>query len=177
MKPNVHTARLMAEIAHAGQLYTTGQPYTVHLKNARNVLHRFGTNDPVMTAAAWLHDAIEDTRISYNDIKHEQGEEVAELVYAVTNELGRDRKEKAVKTYPKTRAAGHLAVRLKLSDRISNIEAGLASPNTKFGMYRDEYVVFREALWTAGENEDMWNHLDVLMRSPQQQELVVNVDG
>ena len=50
------------------------------------------------------------------------------------------------------------AVRLKLADRIANIESG----GKLVEMYRNEYENFRRG-YTAGENEDMWAHLDTLM--------------
>ena len=36
--------------------------------------------------ACWGHDLIEDTRVSYNDVKGQLGEEAADIIYALTNE-------------------------------------------------------------------------------------------
>ncbi|MFM9449568.1 hypothetical protein ACKI1Y_44750, partial [Streptomyces acidiscabies] len=67
-----------------------------------------------------LHDTTEDCRINYNDVKSEFGELVADFVYRVTNELGRNRVERADKTYPKI-AECAIATWVKLCDRISNM--------------------------------------------------------
>lgn len=45
--------------------------------------------------AVWRHDTIEDIRQSYNDIKKKIGQPVADMVFAVTNEKGKNRHERA----------------------------------------------------------------------------------
>lgn len=160
-KPDPTRARYFAEIKHSGQTYNDEVPYTYHLDSVVEVLKRFGFTDPVMVCAAYLHDVIEDTTGSYNDIKKRFGEEIAELVYAVTSELGRNREERNKKTYPKI-AANRQAVLLKLADRIANVEYGLASGG-KTEMYTKEFQSFYDAL--ANKNDmgmderSMWNCL------------------
>jgi (p)ppGpp synthase/HD superfamily hydrolase len=164
-------ARFFATVKHAGQLYS-GVPYTHHLAAVEATLRRFGPSvhygavvsefdaaDEVLLVAAWLHDAVEDTGTKVKEIAEMFGEDVAKLVAAVTDEPGDNRKIRKALTYPKIRAAGRLAVRLKLADRIANIEAG----GTLSDMYRKEQEDFRRALHTPGENEDMWKHLDGLL--------------
>jgi hypothetical protein len=43
--------------------------------------------------ACWGHDTIEDTRTSYNDAANHLGKDAADIVYAVTNEKGKNRAE------------------------------------------------------------------------------------
>jgi (p)ppGpp synthase/HD superfamily hydrolase len=112
----VTRAKYYAELAHSGQTYNDEVPYSVHLGQVVDVLRRFGVSDDDIYCAAWLHDSIEDTRVSYNDIRDRFGEKVAELVFAVTNERGRNRKERNEKTYPKIFAAGENALVLKSMD-------------------------------------------------------------
>lgn len=163
-KPDTTKAKYFAEIAHSGQIYNDEVPYTVHLQNVVGVLERFGLTDPVMICAGWLHDTIEDTTKSYNDIKDRFGVEVAELVFAVSSELGRNRKERNEKTYPKIRANPQ-AVLLKLADRIANIEYGLANGG-KTVMYTQEFPEFYKALCVENSQTEitMWNHLKRLLR-------------
>jgi guanosine-3',5'-bis(diphosphate) 3'-pyrophosphohydrolase len=164
-KPDTIRAKMFAEIAHAGQVYNCEVPYTFHLENVVEVLKRFQLTDPVMICAGYLHDAIEDTTKSFNDIKERFGEDVAELVYCVTSELGRNRKERNIKTYPKI-AANRMAVMLKLADRIANVEYGLASGG-KFEMYAKEFPDFYKALSSSTTDvieTNMWNHLKRLLR-------------
>ena len=145
MIPNVNKAKQYFFAAHGSQLYANEVPYSEHLEHVVEKLTKFGFDDPVMICAGYGHDSIEDTTTSYNDIVQRFGTEVAELVYAVTSELGRNRKERNAKTYPKI--AGNLrATALKLADRIANVDYSLAKGG-KDDMYRKEYPEFKRALF------------------------------
>lgn len=159
MDPLRHV-KFFATVKHAGQTYSSGLPYTHHLAAVEQVLRRFGADENLLTAS-WLHDVVEDTDTKLKEIREMFGEEVANLVYAVTNEEGANRKIRHALTYPKIREAGPLAVRLKLADRIANVEAG----GNLVGMYRKEHEDFKRSLFTTGQNEDMWTHLEGLMNS------------
>jgi (p)ppGpp synthase/HD superfamily hydrolase len=154
--------RFFAATKHATQMYGGGLPYTHHLAAVEGVLRRFGRTDLHLLKAAWLHDVVEDfkyTQTKLKDVEEMFGDKVAALVSAVTNEEGANRKIRHALTYPKTRAGGVEAITLKLADRIANVEAG----GNLVGMYKKEYDDFRRALYTPGENEDMWNHLNGLL--------------
>lgn len=62
----------------------TDEPYIVH-PTAVVELVRSVTDDPVMLAAAWLHDTVEDTATTLNDIENHFGPEVARLVEMLTD--------------------------------------------------------------------------------------------
>jgi (p)ppGpp synthase/HD superfamily hydrolase len=151
-------ARMVAVKLHASQSYDEIFPYEKHLDDVADVLKRFGFSGKFIVAA-YLHDGIEDGAISYNKIKKRFGLEVAEMVYCVTDELGRDRKEKKQKTLPKT-ASNPSAIVLKLGDRIANIEHG-----GKIDMYAKEYQEFKGALFlnTPEDAKPMWECLDKLL--------------
>ena len=82
-------ARMVAVKLHASQSYDEIYPYEKHLDDAVEVLKRFGFSGKYIIAG-YLHDSIEDGAISYNKIKRHFGLDVAEMVYCVTDELGRD---------------------------------------------------------------------------------------
>jgi (p)ppGpp synthase/HD superfamily hydrolase len=151
-------ARMVGVKAHSNQSYDEIFPYEKHLDDVVDVLKRFGFSGKYIVAG-YLHDSIEDDGISYNDIKKHFGIEVAEMVYDVTDEQGRTRKEKKVKTLPKT-SANPDAIILKLADRIANIEHG-----GKIDMYAKEYQEFKGALYlnTPSDGKRMWEHLDTLL--------------
>jgi (p)ppGpp synthase/HD superfamily hydrolase len=152
-------ARMVAVVAHSNQRYDKIFPYEKHLDDVVDVLKRFGFSGKFIVAG-FLHDTIEDDGISYNDIKKHFGVEVAEMVYCVTDELGRDRKEKKIKTLPKT-ANNPDAIILKLGDRIANIEHG-----GKIDMYIEEYDEFKGALYlnTPKDGLVMWDYLDTQLK-------------
>lgn len=168
-RPDVDRAQMFAEMAHAGQAYNQEVPYTYHLRQVVENLKKYGFTDPVMLCAGWLHDSIEDTTRSYNDIKKVFGTEVAEIVFAVSSELGRNREERNKKTYPKIRG-NPSAIALKLADRLANVEYGLINGG-KIDMYRSEFSSFENGIRDyPADNEDprittMWKHLAALLRS------------
>lgn len=83
----VERARRFASEAHrgVGQLRKyTGQPYEEHLKRVAEIVAR-AKGDPEMVAAAWLHDVVEDTPVTIDDVEREFGPGVRELVDALTD--------------------------------------------------------------------------------------------
>jgi len=160
MKTLIDKAREFAIKAHGNQTYGTGEPYIVHLEAVANVLFEFGFDDVDLVASALLHDTIEDTTVNYSDIKNEFNGVIAELVYAVSDELGRNRKERHDKTYPKI-AQSPRAIILKLADRIANVRASVISGD-KLDMYKKEYADFRLGLYN-GDNLAMWDEIDKLL--------------
>lgn len=155
-------AKLFAVFAHANQMYG-GKPYLVHLAAVANTLERFGYDSGKMIAAAYLHDVVEDTGYTHEDILGLFGPTVADIVTAVTNEPGVNRKERSLKTYPKIRA-NKLAVMVKLADRIANIENCIVTDNDRLDMYRKEHAAFKEALQDSYMYVNMWKWLDFLVR-------------
>ncbi|HEY5719512.1 MAG TPA: HD domain-containing protein [Gammaproteobacteria bacterium] len=62
----------------------THQPYQVHLKAVAELVATV-TDDPVVRAAAWLHDVVEDTPATLDDLREAFGEAVARLVAELTD--------------------------------------------------------------------------------------------
>ncbi len=151
------SARALAEIVHAQQKYGN-RPYLNHLADVVGVLGEYGfSDDSALMAAAWLHDAIEDTAATPVQIATLISPEVADLVWAVTDEPGDTRHARKLATYPKIRNTPH-SVALKLADRIANVRASSKS-RPKLDIYREEHLEFRRALWREGEFVDMWAEL------------------
>jgi len=136
---------------HKGQWYGS-KPYMYHLKKVSDVAMDCKYTDKSILMSCLLHDIIEDTEITYKDVKENFGEEVAEIVYCVTDELGRNRKERKSKTYKKIRNNPKSIV-VKLCDRISNITESMGSENYNLKlmkMYLDEHNDFVNGI----NNED-----------------------
>ena len=161
----IHAARF-AERAHAGQEYAGGDFHEKHLARVAGTLRRFGVDDPVLLAAAWLHDTVEDTETTIDDIRREFGDDIADLVWRLTDEPGKNRKERHRLTHIKIRGRPE-AVRVKLADRIANVESALEERTHLLGMYRAEHRAFRDHLWQEAEWTEMWAHLDRLLGSAQ----------
>lgn len=148
-------ARAFATHKHEGQKYGE-KPYTVHLAAVRDVLLSVGVlDDEPLGIAAWLHDTVEDTSTTREEIEVRFGADVASLVWAVTG-VGKNRKERNANAYEKIRAYP-LAATLKLADRIANVEASANVPD-KLAMYRKEWPSFRDALAGNG-HPALWERL------------------
>lgn len=165
-------ARFSAEV-HAGMLYGV-RPYTVHTTAVAELVSSYFPDDEALISAAHLHDAVEDAPDKSSAEKIEKqielrfGEDVIELVMAVTNEPGDSRAQRLRLTYPKIARAGWRAVALKLADRISNlIDPGCSDSYRE--MYASEYRSFRISLSGVGlgveQLQRMWSQLDDIMIS------------
>ena len=162
---------------HADQRYGR-KPYHVHLIDVVEVLRRFVDWDDLpqeFVDAAWLHDTVEDTATTREQIDALFGPRVAELVHAVTNEQGANRKERHMRTYPKIRDTDG-AIIIKLADRIANVEQTISHdrfgrpPQRLFSMYDKEFEDFYEELRFKCKNTThelaegmMWEYLSELM--------------
>jgi len=82
-KDLVLRAYRLAEKAHAGQKRVSGEPYVIHCIAVATILAEMRV-PPNVVAAALLHDTVEDTNVTLEDIKREFGPEIALLVDGVT---------------------------------------------------------------------------------------------
>jgi GTP diphosphokinase / guanosine-3',5'-bis(diphosphate) 3'-diphosphatase len=79
----VERAYEMAEVAHAGQIRKSGDPFITHPLQVATICAQLGL-DETTVAAALLHDAVEDTEVNLVDVEREMGYEVALLIDGVT---------------------------------------------------------------------------------------------
>ncbi len=111
---------------HDGQMRKSGDPYIVHPLNVAYILSELRAS-PMVLAAGLLHDVIEDTEATYDDICLLFDLEIADLVRGVTN-LKRlkyeSREEKAAQNFQKLFLAMAKDIRviiIKIADRLHNI--------------------------------------------------------
>lgn len=135
-------AQLFAKQAHEGQFYGK-EDYYLHLESTWKISVDYDLRTPIQ-AACWLHDTLEDTKATYRQLLDEFGFEVAELVYAVTDELGRNRRERKRKTYQKIFEYGKDAALLKLCDRVANIHYSKTQNKKLFLMYHQDHYEFSQ---------------------------------
>jgi (p)ppGpp synthase/HD superfamily hydrolase len=122
----VHKAQVFAIAAHSAVKQVrkyTGEPYFVHPAEVARIVAEVPGSTAEMVAAAWLHDTVEDTGVTSNDIHMNFGPEVAVLVGWLTDvskpEDGNRAVRKAIDR-EHTAAAPAEAQTIKLADLISN---------------------------------------------------------
>ena len=122
----IERAYKIAEKMHAGQLRKSGEPYIIHPVAAAEILAELGMDDDTI-AAGLLHDVVEDTEYSKEQLVKDFGEEVALLVDGVTK-LGsikfESKEERQAENLRKMFLAMSKDIRvliIKLSDRLHNL--------------------------------------------------------
>ena len=104
--------------------------------------------------ACYLHDTLEDTKLKYHEIRDKFWIDVAEMVYAVTDEVWRNRNERKAKTIAKLKEM-RTWIAIKLCDRIANIQFSRENSEPKYQMYLREHAEFTE-LDRKWENTSLW---------------------
>lgn len=114
-------------------------------------------------AACWAHDTIEDTRQTYNDVKNILGEDVAEIVFALTNEKGKTRAQRANGKYYSGIRVTPCATFVKVCDRLANAEYSKEHKSSMFDLYKRENNSFAEELYIS-PYEEMFNELENILQ-------------
>lgn len=138
--------------AHSDTNHTyDGLPYHIHLQMVFDYgvkyIDLISENDREdVMCSLWLHDTIEDCRITFNDLKKQFDELVAEIVYAVTNEKGKTREERANDKYYEGIRSTPYAVFIKLCDRLANVKYSKDTGSRMFEVYKTENEQFLQKL-------------------------------
>src|SRR5947208_2309814 len=126
----------VARVAHADQVRRSGEPYIEHPLGVAMILADLGLDD-VTIAAALLHDAVEDTTVTDEDLQEQFGPDVAAIVDGVTklDRLQFDSKEaQQAATLRKMLVAMAKDIRvllIKLADRLHNMRTISSLPESK----------------------------------------------
>ncbi len=147
-----------------------GKPYAVHLAMVVSYAYKYINKIPTelqedVISACWLHDTIEDTRNTYNDIKRISNERVANIVYAVTNEKGKNRSERANNKYYQGIVSEPYARFVKLCDRLANIKYSVDTHSRMKEVYQNENEHFIQRLFSSdfSDYEDMLLEINELL--------------
>ena len=158
MNPKIIAYAIEAH-AKVNQTYD-GKPYSVHLMMAIvegmkfiHILPEERRED--VLHALLLHDTIEDCRLTRNDILKISNEKVSDLVYAVTNEKGRNRRERANPKYYRGIRNEQDATLVKMCDRLANVAYSRNNlPDSRmFDLYKRENESFLKHLFPNKEQE------------------------
>ncbi len=158
--------------ASVNQFYDGDKPYGFHLDLVANGVHEFGhlvcrvEHDVLpLFMGAYYHDSIEDARMTYNDVRKEalrlgldveQALMAAEMVYALTNEKGRTRSERADERYYQGIRKTPYAPFLKMCDRLANYRYSARDANEAnrhmLEVYRQEMPHFLKSILVESDD-------------------------
>lgn len=130
----------IAYAAHEGQVDKCGIPYIAHPLHVAEQM-----DDETSTCVALLHDVVEDTDVTLDDLAREFPSEVVEGVRLMTHEPGVGYLDyvRAIKGHP-------VAVKVKLADLAHNSDqtrfAGCDVSLEKIAAYQQKYAAAREVL-------------------------------
>jgi guanosine-3',5'-bis(diphosphate) 3'-pyrophosphohydrolase len=124
-KALIEKAYDFAQKAHGGQLRNSGEPYFIHVFETAKTLARVGM-DTKTIVAGFLHDVIEDTEITEEELEKEFGEEIVMLVKGVTKlgtmkYRGHERHVESLRKFFLAMANDLRILIIKLADRLHNV--------------------------------------------------------
>lgn len=154
----IEKARIFATAAHAavGQLRKyTDEPYIVHPTEVAGIIDRLEGASAEMVAAAWLHDVVEDTHVTNEDVTKEFGDTVGEYVGWLTDISRPEYGNRALRKQMDREyiaAAPAEAQTIKLADLISNCSSIMEHDEAFAKIYFEEKRLLLEVL-TKGDKE------------------------
>jgi (p)ppGpp synthase/HD superfamily hydrolase len=157
---NNKETRQFAIDAHGSQMYGN-HPYSFHLDMVAKIVAPFGNHAKKI---AYLHDVVEDTNITLETIRTMFGDFIANCVGLVTDEKGKNRQERKLKTnekLSKVKGRNKLALIVKTADRFVNVSVAITDNNIRLiKMYQKEHLAFKEAVYRKYLCDYIWLRLD-----------------
>lgn len=172
IKEQVHEAYEFAKRKHEGQVRKFSElPYFTHPKYVARVIEQL-TKDEDLVAAALLHDVLEDTDATYEELHREFGKTVASLVQELTNDKSVKGKDKAIYLSSKMAAMTSGALTIKLADRFHNVlflESDDVSVSFKKKYWNETRIIMSSLRKVRGSELDevqevLADRIDVILR-------------
>ncbi|HKP69259.1 MAG TPA: HD domain-containing protein [Pyrinomonadaceae bacterium] len=171
--PKILDAASFAAVKHKDQTRKgNGQPYINHPLEVANILATIGgVDDDDMIIAALLHDTVEDTDATFEDLEKKFGPRITGFVRELTDDKSlpkQDRKRLQVEHAPHMT---HEAKQIKLADKISNIRDVTDNPPPHWPIERRrEYVEWGERVVAGlrGSNQKLEKLFDDLVATARE---------
>lgn len=157
-----------ARISHEGQLRKSGDPYITHPVAVAEILAELGL-DPNTIAAALLHDTVEDTNYSQEQLRIEFGEEISSLVEGVTKldrlTYGPTAEAETVRKMVVAMAKDIRVLVIKLADRLHNARTWqYVEPESSARKARETLDIYAPLAHRLGMNAVKWELEDLSFR-------------
>ena len=113
-------------------------PYINHPIELASLLREHGVDDIAVLCAALLHDTIEDTNTTADELRREFGDTITDVVLEVTDDTTLEKAERKRLQVEHARTLSHRARLVKLADKICNLRDIVASPPAHWPRQRKE---------------------------------------
>ena len=144
----IQKAYIFSARSHEGQTRLSGEPYLSHPLEVAYLMAQMGL-DPVSVVCGLLHDTVEDTNTSLDDLDELFGEEVADIINGVTkiSQISFDKKADQQAEYIRKMilAMAHdiRVILVKLADRVHNMRTlGYMKPESQKRVARETLDIF-----------------------------------
>ncbi|MFZ3589909.1 HD domain-containing protein [Bacillus sp. DJP31] len=145
----IEKAKEFAKAAHQGQTRKlSDEPYFVHAEGVATILREAGLSRELI-AAGYLHDTVEDTSATIQDIHELFGEKVAEIVGGNTEDKTKSWEERKSHTIEELKAASFEVKCLVVADKLDNLRSFVSE--AKVDNNRDIWAQFKR-----GKQEQRW---------------------
>ncbi len=161
-------AILFAAESHAGQLRKDGiTPYVNHPLEVMHLLvHTGEINDHEILIAAVLHDVVEDTSVTAQEITERFGENISKIVLELTDDKSLTKDERKKQQLYSADQLSDSAKLVRISDKICNVYDILYAPPGDWGIERrKDYLVWANAVVgkIRGANKNLETRFDELI--------------
>ncbi len=125
-------AKKFAQEKHKNQKRKDGvTPYSDHLEGVVNRLKNLGVTNKDVLCAAWLHDIIEDTDVTFDQINERFGREVAVIVLSLSKDQNIPKKDREMQYINQLKDAPFQTKIIKLCDISANLKDLVNAPISK----------------------------------------------
>jgi len=161
----IERAFLVAVQAHQGQLRKSGEDYITHPVAVTQILAELGLNDTTLVASL-LHDTVEDTPYSLDQVRNDFGDEIANLVDGVTKldklTYGPTAEAETVRKMVIAMSRDIRVLVIKLADRLHNARTwGFVSSDSASRKARETLDIYAPLAHRLGMNAIKWELEDL----------------
>jgi guanosine-3',5'-bis(diphosphate) 3'-pyrophosphohydrolase len=163
----VSHARTFALEHHSDQKYGA-KPYIYHLDAVAKLVEPYSIKAQII---AYLHDILEDTKVTYQHLTSEFGEDIARCVQLVTDDQISNPQQRTANTYTRLvsiekSSKDAVALIVKVADRLANMQASLETRPMLLALYIGEHPRFKQAAYRPRLCDDLWEKIEELAKIP-----------